>query len=50
MPERLASMAVFGCVADKCGFASVDTLRRTFAKHVGVTPAAYRKCHRVPEN
>lgn len=30
-------------VAAKCGFANVDTLRRTFAKHVGVTPAEYRK-------
>lgn len=32
-------------VAAKCGFANVDTLRRTFVKHVGVTPAAYRKSH-----
>lgn len=30
-------------VAAKCGFANVDTLRRTFTKHVGVTPAQYRK-------
>lgn len=30
-------------VAAKCGFANADTLRRAFAKHVGVTPAEYRK-------
>ncbi|WP_175715388.1 GlxA family transcriptional regulator [Burkholderia ambifaria] len=30
-------------VAGKCGFANVDTLRRAFAKHVGITPAEYRK-------
>lgn len=32
-------------VAAKCGFSNVDTLRRTFVKHVGVTPAEYRKHH-----
>ncbi|WP_144161351.1 GlxA family transcriptional regulator [Paraburkholderia sp. BCC1885] len=32
-------------VAAKCGFSNVDTLRRTFQKHVGVTPAEYRKRH-----
>ena len=30
-------------VAARCGFANADTLRRTFARHVGVTPAEYRK-------
>jgi transcriptional regulator GlxA family with amidase domain len=30
-------------VALKCGFANADTLRRAFVKHVGVTPAEYRK-------
>jgi transcriptional regulator GlxA family with amidase domain len=30
-------------VAAQCGFANVDTLRRTFVKHVGVTPAQYRR-------
>lgn len=30
-------------VAAKYGFANVDTLRRSFARHVGITPAAYRK-------
>jgi transcriptional regulator GlxA family with amidase domain len=30
-------------VAAKCGFGNVDTFRRAFVKHVGVTPAEYRK-------
>ncbi|WP_158931852.1 GlxA family transcriptional regulator [Acidisphaera sp. S103] len=30
-------------VAALCGFANADTLRRAFTRHVGVTPAAYRK-------
>ena len=30
-------------VAAHCGFADADTLRRSFARHVGVTPAEYRK-------
>lgn len=30
-------------VAVQCGFADADTLRRAFARHVGVTPAEYRK-------
>jgi transcriptional regulator GlxA family with amidase domain len=30
-------------VAGHCGFADADTLRRAFARHVGVTPAEYRK-------
>jgi transcriptional regulator GlxA family with amidase domain len=30
-------------VAAHCGFADADTLRRAFARHVGVTPAEYRK-------
>ena len=30
-------------VAVRCGFADADTLRRAFARHVGVTPAEYRK-------
>ena len=32
-------------VAAACGFADADTLRRSFARHVGVTPAAYRRHH-----
>ena len=32
-------------VASKCGFANADTLRRAFQKHIGVTPAEYRKQH-----
>jgi transcriptional regulator GlxA family with amidase domain len=32
-------------VAAKCGFANADTLRRTFTKHVGVTPVEYRRHH-----
>lgn len=30
-------------VAAQCGFADADTLRRAFTRHVGVTPAEYRK-------
>ncbi|WP_286911918.1 MULTISPECIES: GlxA family transcriptional regulator [unclassified Pseudomonas] len=30
-------------VAAACGFANADTLRRAFVRHVGVTPAEYRK-------
>lgn len=30
-------------VAALCGFANADTLRRAFMRHVGVTPAEYRK-------
>jgi transcriptional regulator GlxA family with amidase domain len=30
-------------VATRCGFANVDGLRRAFYRHVGVTPAEYRK-------
>lgn len=30
-------------VAVRCGFANADTLRRAFARHVGVTPAEYRR-------
>ncbi len=30
-------------VAVQCGFANADTLRRAFARHVGVTPADYRR-------
>jgi transcriptional regulator GlxA family with amidase domain len=36
-------------VAAKCGFANADTLRRTFTKHVGVTPAAYRRTQRAAQ-
>jgi transcriptional regulator GlxA family with amidase domain len=32
-------------IAARCGFANADTLRRAFVKHVGVTPAEYRKRH-----
>jgi len=35
-------------VAAKCGFADVDTLRRSFTRHVGVTPAEYRKRQAAP--
>jgi transcriptional regulator GlxA family with amidase domain len=34
-------------VAAKCGFSHVDTFRRAFVKHVGVTPAEYRKRYGV---
>lgn len=30
-------------VAAQCGFADADTLRRAFRRHVGITPAEYRK-------
>ncbi|MBN9476033.1 MAG: AraC family transcriptional regulator [Bordetella sp. SCN 67-23] len=30
-------------VAARCGFANVDTLRRAFLKHVGVSPSVYRR-------
>ncbi|CAB3792975.1 HTH-type transcriptional regulator CdhR [Paraburkholderia caffeinitolerans] len=30
-------------VADRCGFANADTLRRAFIKHMGVTPTQYRR-------
>ena len=30
-------------VAARCGFADADTLRRAFARNLGVTPAEYRK-------
>ncbi len=30
-------------VARQCGFADVDTLRRAFTRHVGITPTEYRK-------
>ncbi|SDN81506.1 GlxA family transcriptional regulator [Phyllobacterium sp. OV277] len=30
-------------VAVECGFADADTLRRAFVRHVGVTPAEYRR-------
>jgi transcriptional regulator GlxA family with amidase domain len=30
-------------VAVQCGFANADTLRRAFVRHVGVTPAEYRR-------
>jgi transcriptional regulator GlxA family with amidase domain len=36
-------------VATQCGFADADTLRRAFARHVGVTPAEYRK-HYAPSS
>jgi transcriptional regulator GlxA family with amidase domain len=32
-------------VAVRCGFANADTLRRAFVRHVGVTPAEYRKTY-----
>jgi transcriptional regulator GlxA family with amidase domain len=36
-------------VAARCGFSDADTLRRAFARHIGVTPAEYRKRHaRLP--
>jgi transcriptional regulator GlxA family with amidase domain len=34
-------------VAAKCGFANPDVLRRTFVRHVGVTPSEYRRLFRI---
>jgi AraC-like DNA-binding protein len=34
-------------IAALCGFADADTLRRAFARQVGVTPAEYRKRYAV---
>ena len=31
-------------IAQRCGFGSVDSLRRVFVRQLGVTPADYRKC------
>ncbi len=36
-------------VAVRCGFANADTLRRAFVRHVGVTPAEYRKSYEPSE-
>lgn len=36
-------------VAARCGFANADMLRRAFIKHVGVTPAEYRRSFDRPE-
>lgn len=36
-------------VAYKCGFANADTLRRTFRKYVGLTPAEFRRNYPIPE-
>jgi transcriptional regulator GlxA family with amidase domain len=30
-------------VAVRCGFANAEVLRRTFARHVGITPPEYRR-------
>jgi transcriptional regulator GlxA family with amidase domain len=35
-------------VAAECGFAEIDTFRRAFLRHVGVTPAEYRKRYAAP--
>ncbi len=35
-------------IAVQCGFANADTLRRAFVRHVGVTPAEYRKYYMEP--
>lgn len=36
-------------VAYKCGFANPDTLRRTFKKYVGLTPADFRRNYPIKE-
>ncbi len=30
-------------IAAQCGFANADTLRRSFSKHLGISPAMYRR-------
>jgi transcriptional regulator GlxA family with amidase domain len=35
-------------VAVACGFSDANTLRRAFTRHLGVTPAEYRKRYREP--
>lgn len=35
-------------VAARCGFADVNVLRRAFRRHVGITPAEYRRRFQVP--
>ena len=30
-------------IAYRCGFGTAETLRRTFVKHLGVSPSAYRE-------
>jgi transcriptional regulator GlxA family with amidase domain len=37
-------------VAAQCGFANADTLRRSFAKHLGVSPAVYRRSQGAAED
>lgn len=41
------SDASVSAVADDCGFGTVETLRRTFQRIVGVTPSAYRDRFRI---
>jgi AraC-like DNA-binding protein len=37
-----SSTAPIEAVARRCGFGTVETLRRAFARRLGVSPAAYR--------
>ena len=37
-------------VARRCGFATVDNLRRAFVRRVGVTPQQYRQRFRLADN
>jgi AraC-like DNA-binding protein len=37
-------------VATRCGFATVDNLRRAFVRRVGVTPQQYRQRFRLAGN
>ena len=36
-------------VAGLCGFANVDTLRRAFSRHLGMSPSEYRRLHRTED-
>ena len=43
---RLATQAV----ATRCGFATVDNLRRAFVRRLGVTPQQYRRRFRLADD
>lgn len=46
--ELLATMDSVETIASRCGFASASAFHRTFRRHVGQTPAAWRDRLRAP--